>query len=403
MNLIVFTNLTYKPVVGGVENSFYYMSRSAFEMGYVPIIYVSDVSICEKDKLPLFEESDGVSIYRFRKIRIISFLFFLDPIITIYSAFWGFLRLKKKYGKNIRIIARHHIMACAALLAGMNNIAYLVPSMVKGLNDRKRKELSFRERLKEYLLLGINVRVNIWLQNLVFLKCKDCFVFSLNLKKQIERLSNRKEKIFVVKPGIDTMKFRFDQKTRLEGKRNKNFKDDFIFLCLGRVIEAKGFSDVILAYEKLPDLIKCRSKVLIVGEGIEKPRLIKMVLEKGLSHKILFFNSTSSPSEFYNLSDCFMMTSRYEAFGQTILEAMASGLPVIGYKPDGTHILTATDELVTNDQNGFLCSFDILELSRSMEKIYNKSSDELEMFALNNVNKVKNEFNWNKLIDDLYA
>lgn len=175
------------------------------------------------------------------------------------------------------------------------------------------------------------------------------------------------------------------------------------FLCLGRIIEAKGFSDVIWAYDNLPDEVKRKSKVLIVGDGPDKPRLVKIVKEKKLIDRILFFDATSYPYEFYNLSDCFMMTSRYEAFGQTLLEAMSCGLPVVGYKSDGNNILTATNELVIEGENGLLCAFDVLELSNSMATICNKSNDELEKFALSNIDRMKYEFNWERLIDDTYA
>lgn len=402
MKVIIFANITYKPVIGGVENSLYYMSQSALEMGYEPIIYVSDISKSRNERLTLFEKNNRINIYRFKKIHTAKFLFFLDSLLTVYSAFIGFRRLKKKYGKNARIVARHHIMACAAILAGMKNVAYLVPSMVKGLNDRKRKGLSFKERFKEWLLININVSLDAWLQNVAFNRCKDCFVFSLNMKRQIEK-SARRRMISVVKPGVDTNVFRFDPEVRWKSKIEQDFESTFIFLCLGRIIETKGFSDVISAYDRLSDEIKRKSKVLIVGDGPDKSRLLKIVKEKKLIDRILFFDATPYPYDFYKLSDCFMMTSRYEAFGQTLLEAMSCGLPIIGYKSDGANILTATNELVVDGQNGLLCTFNILELSNSMAIMCNKSNDELEKITSSNIDRIKYEFNWKKLIENIYA
>ena len=402
MKVIIFANLTYKPIIGGVENSLHYMSQSALEMGYESVIYVSDLSKNKNERLPLFERNNRINIYRFRKIHTVNLLFFLDSVLAVYSAWIGYRQLKKKYGKNVRIVARHHIMVCAAILAGMENVAYLVPSMVKGLNDRRREGLSFKERFKEWLLINMNIRLDVWLQNIAFNRCVDCFAFSLNMKYQIGKLVRRRT-ISVVKPGVDTNVFKFDPENRWKSKIERGFENTFIFLCLGRIIEAKGFSDVILAYDNLPDEVKRKSKVLIVGDGPDKPRLVKIVKEKKLIDRILFFDAPSYPYEFYNLSDCFMMTSRYEAFGQTLLEAMSCGLPVVGYKSDGNNILTATNELVIEGENGLLCAFDVLELSNSMATICNKSNDELEKFALSNIDRMKYEFNWERLIDDTYA
>ncbi|GFZ39534.1 glycosyltransferase family 4 protein [Bacteroides nordii] len=402
MKVIIFANLTYKPIIGGVENSLHYMSQSALEMGYESVIYVSDLSKNKNERLPLFERNNRINIYRFRKIHTVNLFFFLDSVFAVYSAWIGYRQLKKKYGKNVRIVARHHIMVCAAILAGMENVAYLVPSMVKGLNDRRREGLSFKERFKEWLLINMNIRLDVWLQNIAFNRCADCFAFSLNMKSQIDKLVSRRT-VSVVKPGVDTNVFKFDPENRWKCKIERGLENTFIFLCLGRIIEAKGFSDVIWAYDNLPDEVKRKSKVLIVGDGPDKPRLVKIVKEKKLIDRILFFDATSYPYEFYNLSDCFMMTSRYEAFGQTLLEAMSCGLPVVGYKSDGNNILTATNELVIEGENGLLCAFDVLELSNSMATICNKSNDELEKFALSNIDRMKYEFNWERLIDDTYA
>ena len=402
MKVIIFANLTYKPIIGGVENSLHYMSQSALEMGYESVIYVSDLSKNKNERLPLFERNNRINIYRFRKIHTVNLFFFLDSVFAVYSAWIGYRQLKKKYGKNVRIVARHHIMVCAAILAGMENVAYIVPSMVKGLNDRRREGLSFKERFKEWLLINMNIRLDVWLQNIAFNRCAGCFAFSLNMKSQIDKLVSRRT-VSVVKPGVDTNVFKFDPENRWKSKIERGLENTFIFLCLGRIIEAKGFSDVIWAYDNLPDEVKRKSKVLIVGDGPDKPRLVKIVKEKKLIDRILFFDATSYPYEFYNLSDCFMMTSRYEAFGQTLLEAMSCGLPVVGYKSDGNNILTATNELVIEGENGLLCAFDVLELSNSMATICNKSNDELEKFALSNIDRMKYEFNWERLIDDTYA
>ena len=398
---VIFANITYKPFYGGIENSIYYMSQTILQKGYNAVIFASDSSL-EKDKrLPKKENEGGVDIIRFWRIHSWGPFALIDPLFLLLSALIGFLQLKKQYGARTQLVIRSHVIAYAAYLAGFKNIIYLVPSMVKGLDDRGNSHVDFITKLKKLVLLKTNIRMYMWLQKNAIKRCTTCAVFSVNMKRQILDFIGERE-ILIVKPGVATDIFKFDKQRRKICKENYGLANCFIFLCIGRIIEAKGFEDVIRAYGILPEYVKANSKVLIVGDGPEKKRLVNLVKQKN-ERNIVFFDSTIKPAEFYNLSDCFMMTSRYEAFGQTTLEAMASGLPVIGYNPDGENIITAIKELVENGKNGLLCCFDVTELSKKMMTIYNTSLAGLEEYAMNNVSKVNNEFSWDKLVNTLLS
>lgn len=393
---VIFANITYKPFYGGIENSFYYMSQSAVKKGYSAVIFVSDSSGNKNRRLKKRDKEGQVEIIRFRRIRAWGPFV---PFVYLFSSYIGFLSLKKQYTVNTPLIIRSHFLTYAAYLAGFKNIVYLVPSMVKGLDDRSdNKVVGFVAKLNN-IVLKANICMLSWLQNKAVEKCTRCCVFSANMKRQISNIVDGKN-ISIVKPGVETDVFRFDKQIRKARKKEYGM-NNFVFLCIGRIIEAKGFEDVIRAYEILPELVKSNSKILIVGDGPDKERLITIVKQRKLEQGVTFLTSTDNPSEIYNLSDCFMMTSRYEAFGQTILEAMASGLPVVGYKSDEKEIVTATEEIVKDGENGLLCNFDVVELSKSMEAIYNSSADELEKYAMNNVCKVNSDFSWNQLIDNL--
>ena len=81
-----------------------------------------------------------------------------------------------------------------------------------------------------------------------------------------------------------------------------------------------------------PDLV-----YVIAGGGTDAPRLAKKSAAAGLARQIVFtglFDEASKP-DLYNLADVYAMPSRGEGFGFVFLEAMASGVPVIGSKHDG--------------------------------------------------------------------
>jgi glycosyltransferase involved in cell wall biosynthesis len=99
----------------------------------------------------------------------------------------------------------------------------------------------------------------------------------------------------------------------------------------------KGFDEVI---EVLPNLMREVPNIayLAVGSGTDRARLEKKVAHKGLNGTVVFTGEIqeSVKSEFYQLADAYIMLSSGEGFGFVILEALASGIPVVGSSRDGT-------------------------------------------------------------------
>jgi phosphatidylinositol alpha-1,6-mannosyltransferase len=77
---------------------------------------------------------------------------------------------------------------------------------------------------------------------------------------------------------------------------------------------------------------------LIVGDGDDRPRLEALAKELGVHERVRFagFLPAEDLPEHYRLADVFVMPSTGEGFGIAFLEAMASGLPVIGGNQDGS-------------------------------------------------------------------
>ena len=114
----------------------------------------------------------------------------------------------------------------------------------------------------------------------------------------------------------------------LQGKR--------VLLTVGRLAGAersKGFDEVLEILPQLPDDVV----YLIAGGGHDMPRLRDKAMQLGLGRRVVFtglFPESEKP-DLYNLADVYVMPSRGEGFGFVFLEALASGLPVIGSKVDG--------------------------------------------------------------------
>jgi glycosyltransferase involved in cell wall biosynthesis len=101
-----------------------------------------------------------------------------------------------------------------------------------------------------------------------------------------------------------------------------------VLLGAGRLIRQKGFDLLLRA------LARCkgegrRAHLVILGEGPERAALTALAAELGLSVSLPGY--VPDPAPYYAHADLFVLSSRWEGFGHVIVEAMASGLPVIAF------------------------------------------------------------------------
>lgn len=115
---------------------------------------------------------------------------------------------------------------------------------------------------------------------------------------------------------------------KLDGKR--------VLLTVGRLAAEeryKGFDEVLESLRELPDDVV----YMIAGGGNDAVRLQQKAVQCGVANRVIFtglFAEEDKP-DLYALADVYVMPSRGEGFGFVFLEALASGVPVIGSKHDG--------------------------------------------------------------------
>jgi glycosyltransferase involved in cell wall biosynthesis len=121
-----------------------------------------------------------------------------------------------------------------------------------------------------------------------------------------------------------------------------------VLFALGRLIDKKGFDDLLRAFAKLPvELNECPLILLIAGEGPAKDNLNTLGQELGL-HERLRWLGWQRPDDFYALADLFVCPSRHEPLGNVILEAWNYRLPVVSTSTDGAL------ELIEDGRTGLL-------------------------------------------------
>jgi N-acetyl-alpha-D-glucosaminyl L-malate synthase BshA len=96
---------------------------------------------------------------------------------------------------------------------------------------------------------------------------------------------------------------------------------------------------------------KVPARLVLVGDGPVRPRVLQRAAELGLQDKVLFLGKHASVDELLSCADLFLLPSEKESFGLAALEAMACGAPVVASSVGGL------PEVIDDEETGFL--FDI--------------------------------------------
>lgn len=107
---------------------------------------------------------------------------------------------------------------------------------------------------------------------------------------------------------------------------------DPIILAVGRLIADKAVDVIVRAFAALE---QPRARLIVLGDGPERPRLEALAIELGIADRVTFAGYQASPWQYYATAKCLAHASRSEAFGNIIVEAMAYGLEVVATASEG--------------------------------------------------------------------
>ena len=78
------------------------------------------------------------------------------------------------------------------------------------------------------------------------------------------------------------------------------------------------------------------ARLCILGQGEREPSLRQLIAERGLQDSVRLAGFQPNPWKYIAKADLFLLTSRYEGFGNVLIEAMACGVPVVATASAGT-------------------------------------------------------------------
>ncbi len=142
-----------------------------------------------------------------------------------------------------------------------------------------------------------------------------------------------------------------------------------VIIAAGRLDENKNHAMLIKAFAKVADEFP-KMRVMICGEGESRPKLEKMIEEYGLQGRVELPGSVSDLSERLYKASIFVLTSNTEGLPNSLMEAMALGVPSISTDcPCGGPAM-----LIEDGENGLLIPVgDADALSKAFRKILSDS------------------------------
>lgn len=156
--------------------------------------------------------------------------------------------------------------------------------------------------------------------------------------------------------------------------KSKRDKQEFRILAVGSLIPRKDFATLIRAVSESNQ--KKNISVKIIGDGFEKLMLEKLIRDSNMEDRITLAGVLQHDEvlEQMRRSDLFILTSRSEGRPNVLLEAMATGLPVICSDIEGVR------ELIDNNQNGLLFEKgNHIELTQKIEFLLSDSKQRVNL------------------------
>lgn len=235
-----------------------------------------------------------------------------------------------------------------------------IPCMIAKILWRKKYLLSYGYRYDEFVRLDGK-----WLQWFLFkaltplaVKSADAvMVPTEELKKYI--LNHGAMRVEIIPNGVDVRRFKPSSKFKVPASPAGRQSSKLIrLLFVGRLEKQKNLEMLIRAIQKLQQTLKglsspnggqsLRIKMIFVGNGSLKGKLIKLAEELDVSLGIMNSIPNNQLPRAYRQADIFVLPSFIEGHPKALLEAMACGLPCVASDIAGCR------EIITNNENGLL-------------------------------------------------
>ncbi len=184
----------------------------------------------------------------------------------------------------------------------------------------------------------------------------------------IKNFGVKREKVELIYNAVELETFFSSKKNKDLILKYVSDNEVLILGCVGRLSPEKGYDLLFDALQHVKANIN-NFHLFILGEGDQLNNLQQYSKKLDLQENITFLGTKENIEEYFKLFDVFILPSRNEPFGLVVVEAMASGNPIIAFATGGV------TEIMRDQIEGFLIKpFDTKAMSeRIIELIKNKN------------------------------
>ena len=191
----------------------------------------------------------------------------------------------------------------------------------------------------------------------------------------------------IVPNGVDTREFTFLPKTSDE--------KEFRLITTSRLVPKNGVDLVIEAISILPPNVYFD----VIGDGFQRRELEERVAKLNLQERVLFHGQKDKKEiiDFLHKADAFIRPSRSEGLGNSFLEAMATGLPIIGTEVGGIPDFLFDPKTHGDKATGLFCTNeDFKSIANCVQNIM-KDRSLYNQLQANGVKLIEAQYTWDSV------
>jgi N-acetylgalactosamine-N,N'-diacetylbacillosaminyl-diphospho-undecaprenol 4-alpha-N-acetylgalactosaminyltransferase len=265
-------------------------------------------------------------------------------LVKLFSLLLDAFRLKKYcQSRKIQLVQSHIFRAnyvnILAKIFGSNHSAQIV---IHGV-------------INEYLKKGLLGKINLYLIRILYPHADLIIANSKGIQTEIREILGGFERIELINNPFDINMIRNKSQEQINAQEFRFKTNKKYLISVGRLIKTKRQADIILAFCAISDSHP-DCDLLFLGDGLDVKKLHELVNSLDLNNRVHFIGKVKNPYKYLKKSSIFISASESESFGNVIIEAMASGCPVISsdcaYGP--REILTGTFNLDSESMTDFI-------------------------------------------------